>query len=60
MGAEISSLLIQPVILGITSALLIYSEIKGKDEKQRKVLVGIAIGLIILSILISIVMSFMI
>lgn len=60
MGAEISSLLIQPVILGITSALLIYSEIKGKNEEQRKVLVGISVGLIILSILISIVMSFMI
>lgn len=60
MGAEISSLIIQPIILGIATATLIFSEIKGKDEKLRKALVGISIGLIVLAVIISLVMAFLI
>jgi hypothetical protein len=60
MGAEISSLIIQPIILGIATATLIFAEIKDKDEKLRKGLVGLAIGLIVLAVLISLIMAFLI
>lgn len=60
MGAEISSLIIQPIILGIAIALLIYAELKYKDEKTNKMLVGISIALNFLVIILGFIMAFLI
>ena len=60
MGGEISSLIVQPVISGIVLALMIYADMKYKDESTNKLLNRIAMALIIISIIIGIAMALMI
>ena len=60
MGAEISSLIIQPLILGIAVALLIIAELKYSEEKTNKALVGVGIALVLVSIILGFIMSLMI
>jgi hypothetical protein len=60
MGAEISTLFIQPALLGIAVALMIYAEIKYDEKTTNKVLVGVAIALNILVIILGFIMALLV
>jgi hypothetical protein len=60
MGGEISSLVIQPLILGIAIVLLVFAELKYDQETLNKALTGIAIGIIAIAVLLGWVLAFLI